>query len=259
VEHGLARLYSVQPHLGELALGGTAVGTGINTHREFARRTIAAIAEETGLPLREATNHFEAQAARDAAVETSGALKTVAVSLVKIANDLRWLGSGPRCGLGELRLPATQPGSSIMPGKVNPVMSEMLLQVCAQVIGHDATITFGGALGGNFELNVMLPLIAYNLLQSIELLANGSRVFARRCVAGLEADAARCEATIEQSLALGTALVPVIGYDAAARIAKEAYASGRTVREVAIESSGLDASTIAQLLDPARQVGGHEA
>lgn len=252
VEHGLARLHSAKADLGELALGGTAVGTGINTHPEFAQRTIAGVARETGLDLREAANHFEAQGARDAAVQTSGALKTVAVGLLKIANDIRWLGSGPRCGLGELRLPATQPGSSIMPGKVNPVMSEMLIQVCAQVIGNDATITFCGSFG-NFELNVMMPVLAYNLLQSIELLSSGARVFARRCVAGLAADVARCQAFIEQSLAMCTALAPVIGYDAAARIAKHAFESGETVRAVALRESGLSAGTIEELLDPRMQ------
>ncbi|MHC1767980.1 MAG: class II fumarate hydratase [Verrucomicrobiia bacterium] len=252
VQHGIARLEMLRPHLGELALGGTAVGTGINTHPEFARRTIEGLAKETGLELREAPNHFEAQAARDAAVEASGALKTVAVSLIKIANDVRWLGSGPRCGLGELRLPPTQPGSSIMPGKVNPVMSEMLIQVCAQVIGNDAAVTLGGAFG-NFELNVMMPLIAHNLLESIQLLANGSRVFARRCIEGLEADAQRCEAAVEQSLAMCTALAPVIGYDAAAQIAKKAFQSGRTIREVARETAELDQAKLEELLDPRRQ------
>jgi fumarate hydratase class II len=257
VQHGQARLHTLRLHLRELALGGTAVGTGINTHPEFARRTIEGLAQETGLTLTEAPNHFEAQAAHDAAVEASGMLKALAVSLIKIANDIRWLGSGPRCGLGELRLPATQPGSSIMPGKVNPVMSEMLIQVCGQVIGNDAAVTFGGTFG-NFELNVMMPLMAYNLLQSIELLANGCRVFARRCVAGLEADVERCEATIEQSLAMCTALAPVIGYDAAAKIAKQAYQSGRTIREVAIEESGLSRERIAELLDPKRQTEASE-
>jgi len=249
VAHGSRRLENLRIHLEELALGGTAVGTGINAHPEFARRTIAALAKETGLELREAPNHFEAQAARDACVEASGALKTVALSLCKIANDIRWLGSGPRLGLGELKLPPTQPGSSIMPGKVNPVMCEMVIQVAAQVIGNDAAITCGGLLG-NFELNTMMPLIAYNLLQSIDLLINASRVFARRCVAGLEADAARCESGIERSLALGTALAPVIGYDQAARIARTAHESNRTVREVAAEISGLDKTTLDELLNP---------
>src|SRR6266702_2566797 len=173
-------------------LGRTAVGTGINTHPEFAKRVIEGIASETGLTLRETANHFEAQGAIDALVETSGALKTVAVSLIKIANDIRLLGSGPRCGLGEIRLPATQPGSSIMPGKVNPVMCEMVIQVGAQVIGNDAVVTFSGTYGA-FELNTMLPVAAYNLLQAIDLLTHASRVFARRCIAGLEADVQKCE------------------------------------------------------------------
>jgi len=252
IEHGLARLQRLEAHLGELPLGGTAVGTGINTHVEFAKRTIGGIAQEAKLPLREASNHFEAQGAIDALVETSGVLKTVAVSLIKIANDTRWLGSGPRCGLGEIKLPATQPGSSIMPGKVNPVMCEMVIQVGAQVIGNDAAITFAGTFG-NFELNTMLPVTGYNLLQAIELLAKASHVFARRCVAGLEADAAKCEANIEQSLAMCTALAPEIGYDKAAKIAKVAYESGRTVREVAVEISGLDRNKLDELLDAKNQ------
>jgi fumarate hydratase class II len=253
VERGLDRLQALEPRLGELALGGTAVGTGLNTHPEFALRTIAALAVETGLNLREAANHFEAQAAKDACVEASGALKTVAISLVKMANDIRFLASGPRCGLGELRLPATQPGSSIMPGKVNPVMCEVMIQVGAQVMGNDAAIAFGGAFG-NFELNTMMPVIAGNLLQSIELLANASRLFAVRCVAGIEADAEQCAVDVERSLALCTALTPEIGYDRAAEIAEAAHASGRTVREVARELSGLDDATLGRLLDPRNQV-----
>jgi fumarate hydratase, class II len=252
IEHDLVRLDAVRPHLSELALGGTAVGTGINTHPEFASRVIEGMVRETGLALRAAPNHFEAQASRDAAVEASGALKTIAVSLIKIANDIRWLGSGPRCGLGELRLPATQPGSSIMPGKVNPVMSEMLIQVCGQVLGNDAAITFGGAFG-NFELNVMMPLIAYNLFQSIELLAQGCRVFARRCVVGLEWDVQRCGSNIERSLAMCTSLAPVIGYDAVAKIAKKAYESGRSIRAVALEMTDLGKEKIDELLDARHQ------
>jgi fumarate hydratase class II len=252
IEHGLERLSTVAGDFGALALGGTAVGTGINTHPHFGRRTIQGIAKDTDLKLREVSNHFEAQGAIDGCVAASGVLKSVAVSLIKIANDIRWLGSGPRCGLGELKLPATQPGSSIMPGKVNPVMCEMMIQVCAQVIGNDAVVTFSGTFGA-FELNTMLPVTAYNLLKSIELLASGSRVFARRCVAGLDADAEKCESNIEQSLAMCTALAPVIGYDNAAKIAKVAYESGRTVREVALEISGLDKSRIDELLDPRSQ------
>ena len=252
VQHGLERLRAAEKNLGELALGGTAVGTGINTHPEFARRTIARLAAEMNLPLREAADHFEAQGGRDAVVETSGALKTVAVSLIKIANDLRLLGSGPRLGLGELKLPATQPGSSIMPGKVNPVMCEMVLQVCAQVLGNDAAITFCGSFG-NFELNVMMPVMAHNLLQSIELLATAGDVFARRCVAGLEVDREKCLSNLELSLSNCTVLAPVIGYDKAAKIAKVAFETNRTVRQVALEISGLDKARLDELLDPAKQ------
>jgi fumarate hydratase class II len=231
----------------ELPLGGTAVGTGVNAPDGFAERTIALIAQRTGLPFREARNHFEAQAAKDAVSFLSGALKTCAVALTKIANDIRWLGSGPRGGLGEIRLPELQPGSSIMPGKVNPVIPESLVMICAQVIGHDATITWGCA-AGNFELNVMMPVIAYDLLDSIDLLSAGVRNFTLRCVNGIEANREKTGALVEQSLAMATALTPEIGYDRAAAIAKEAYQTGRTVREVAIETSGLSAEKIAELL-----------
>jgi fumarate hydratase class II len=254
LDHSLARLERAEPHLGELALGGTAVGTGINTHPEFAARTIGRIAQETGLPLREAPNHFEAQGARDAVVELSGALKTIAISLTRVANDIRFLASGPRLGYGELRLPATQPGSSIMPGKVNPVMAEMLMQVCAQVIGNDAAITFA-ASHGNFELNVMMPVMAHNLLESISILSTGADTFARRAVAGLEADREHCQAGIDRSLAMCTSLAPLIGYDRAAEIAKLAHKTGRNVREVAREISGLDEATLNRALDPRNQVG----
>ena len=231
----------------ELPLGGTAVGTGVNAPPGFAERTIALIAERTGLPFREARNHFEAQAAKDAVSFLSGALKTCAVALTKIANDIRWLASGPRGGLAEIRLPELQPGSSIMPGKVNPVIPESLLMICAQVIGHDATITWGCA-AGNFELNVMMPVIAYDLLDSIELLSSGIRNFTLRCVNGIEANREKTGALVEQSLAMATALTPEIGYERAAAIAKEAYETGRTVREVAIVKSGLSAEKIAELL-----------
>ncbi|HEX7859393.1 MAG TPA: class II fumarate hydratase [Verrucomicrobiae bacterium] len=255
VELGIERIRSCESRLGELPLGGTAVGTGINTHPEFARRTIANIARETGYALREAENHFEAQAARDVIVELSGALKTVAISLLKIANDIRFLASGPRLGYGELKLPATQPGSSIMPGKVNPVMAEMLMQVCAQVVGNDTAITFA-ASHGNFDLNVMMPVMTHNLLQSISILSTGAETFARRAVAGLEANREHCQAGIEHSLAMCTALAPLIGYDKAAEIAKVAHQSGRNVREVAREISGLDVPTLNKALDPLNQVGG---
>jgi fumarate hydratase class II len=254
VRHGIDRLRNLERNLCELALGGTAVGTGINTHRNFAQLVITGIAEETGLPFREADNHFEAQAARDASVEASGALKVLAVSLIKIANDIRLLGSGPRLGLGELKLPATQPGSSIMPGKVNPVMCEMMIQVAVQVIGNDSTITFAGA-SGHLQLNAMIPLIAWNLLESIRLLANGTRTFALRCVVGLEVNEERCKENVEQSLALATALVPVIGYDAASALAKTAEATRQTIPSVAEKHSGLDPSTLKVLLDPSRGAG----
>jgi fumarate hydratase class II len=235
--------------LSELPLGGTAVGTGLNTHPEFAQRVIAGLAEVTGLPLREAKDHFAAQAGKEQVVAASGALKTTAVALFKIANDIRMLGSGPRCGLGELKLPAVQPGSSIMPGKVNPVMAESVMQVCAQVIGNDAAISLGG-LSGNFELNVMMPVMAHNLLQSIDLLANVATQFTERCLKGLEADRERCEALIEESLAMCTALAPEIGYDRAAEIAKKAYESGQTVREVALAEKVLPDYELEHLLKP---------
>ena len=238
----------------ELALGGTAVGTGLNAEPGFAAAVIAEIARRTGLPFREARNHFEAQASKDAIVFLSGALRTYAVALTKIANDVRWLGSGPRCGLGELRLPAVQPGSSIMPGKVNPVIAESVLMVCAQVIGYDAAIAWSGA-AGNFELNVMMPVMAYDLLESIELLAAASRNFAERLVEGLEADRERATAFVEQSLAMGTALAPEIGYEKAAELVKDAYRTGRTVREVAREKSGIAEARLNELLDPERQSG----
>lgn len=253
----MKRLHAAQENLNELALGGTAVGTGINTHPEFAARAIALIAKETNCAFHEAENHFEAQAAKDAIVEMSGALKTVAVSLLKIANDIRWLACGPRCGIGEIILKDTQPGSSIMPGKVNPVIAESLMQVTAQVIGADATITVGAITGSTFELNVMMPVIAYNLLQSIELLARGVENFTARCVEHITANKERCEGMIEQSLAMCTALAPVIGYDAAAKIAKESYATGKTVRDIAIEQKVLSERELGKLLDAHRMTDPH--
>jgi fumarate hydratase class II len=254
IELAIQRVERCRPSLEELALGGTAVGTGINTPPHFAGRVIAILNRETGLNFREAVNHFEAQAAKDAVVETSGTLKVVAVSLMKIANDIRWLGSGPRCGLGELQLPETQPGSSIMPGKVNPVIAESVCQAAAQVIGYDATIAICG-LSSNFELNVMMPVMAYDLLQAIHLLAASADNFNQRCIKGLKADQVRCRATIEQSLAMCTALAPVIGYDAAASIAKEAYRTGKSVREVARARKLLPDKQLNQLLDPWRMTG----
>ncbi len=249
VELAHERLAVNSSGLYELPLGGTAVGTGINTHPQFAATTIAAIARETCLPFREASNHFEAQGAKDALVATSSSLKGCAISLFKIANDIRFLASGPRCGIGELVLPTVQPGSSIMPGKINPVMIESLLQVCAQVAGNDATVALCG-LSGNFELNVMMPVMAHNTLQSIELLSRAIRNFDEKCLAGLQADEKRCSELLEQSLALVTALVPEIGYDRAAELAKQAHKTGRTLRELALED-GVAAEVLDRLLDPA--------
>ena len=258
VRNGLARLAAARPRLAELALGGTAVGTGLNAPPGFADAVIARLAAATGHPFVPAPDRFEALAARDAAVEASAALAVVAVSLTKIANDLRWMASGPRCGIGEIRLPALQPGSSIMPGKVNPVIPEMVLMVCAQVIGHHQAITVAG-MSGNFELNVAMPLIAHDLLESIGLLARAAGLLDERCVAGIEADRARCAELVERSLAMVTALVPRIGYDRAAEIAREALASGRTVREICLEKKLLPAAELAALLDPGAQTGGGPA
>ncbi len=235
--------------LRELAIGGTAVGTGINTHPEFGRRMCKALSHATGLDFVEAKNHCEAQAAKDAVCEASGQLRTIAVSLSKIANDIRLLGSGPRCGIGELKIPATQPGSSIMPGKVNPVMCEMVIQVAGQVAGNDHAIVMG-CRESYFELNVGMPLIAHNLLESIRLLANAAQVFNDRCVAGIEANVERCEELVEQSLAMCTSLAPRIGYDKAAAIAKEAHETGKTVRQVALEKKVLSEEELNQALDP---------
>jgi fumarate hydratase class II len=250
----IRRVEATRGTLAELALGGTAVGTGLGADPEFAPRVIAIISREIGIHLRQAPNLFEALAAHDGLVEASGALRSAAASLTKIANDVRWLGSGPRCGIGEILIPDLQPGSSIMPGKVNPVMSEMLLMACAQVIGNDATIAWGGA-AGNFELNVMTPVMAYNFLQSVQILANGCRLFAARCVEGLEPNVARCNELVEQSLAMVTALAPRIGYDASAAIAKESVKTGKTVRELCLEKNVLPADELARLLDPRGMTG----
>ena len=255
VRRGVERLRAALPGLDELALGGTAVGTGLNAPAGFAAAVIRLIAAETGCPFREAENHFEAQAAKDAAVMASGAMKTVAVSLFKIVNDLRWLSSGPRTGLAEIRLPALQPGSSIMPGKVNPVIPEMVMQVAAQVIGNDAAVTWGGA-NGNLELNTMMPLIAHNLLESIELLANAAAVLRERCIEGIEADRIRAAELAEANLIAVTALNPRIGYDKGAEVAKEAFASGRTIREVVLEKGLMDADELDRTLDLERMTEG---
>jgi len=248
VERALQRLSYAKAELSEVALGGTAVGTGINTHPEFARRVCEKLSQLNGFEIRETTNHFQAQSSLDACVLTSGVLKTIAVSLMKIANDIRWLGSGPRAGIGELELPEVQPGSSIMPGKVNPVIAESLLMVCAQVIGSDAVVATGGQWG-NFELNTMMPVVAYNLLLAVEILSNGARNFAARCVRGLRATE-KGPQLVEQGLAICTALAPEIGYDAAAKIAQEAHRTGRTIREVARERTQLSDEELDRILNP---------
>ncbi len=248
VDHALAHVRDASRHMQELAIGGTAVGTGINTHPEFGARMAEELSTATGISFREAVNHFEAQAAQDAAVQLSGSLKTLAVGLMKIANDIRWLGSGPRLGLGELKLPPVQPGSSIMPGKINPVIAESLIMVCAQVIGNDAAITLGG-LYANFQLNTMLPLIARNLLEQIRLLANGSDMFTDKLLEGVTSDKEHIEELNERSLSLVTALAPVIGYDLSADIAKEAYKTGKNIRQVVLEKKILTEQKLDQLLD----------
>ncbi len=251
IELGIRRVEATLPSLAELAQGGTAVGTGLNTHPEFAAALAARISALSGLSFREAENHFEAQGAQDAAVECSGALRTVAVSVMKIANDIRLMGSGPRCGFGELLLPAVAPGSSIMPGKVNPVIAESVVQVAAQVIGNDLTITLGGQWGF-FELNLMLPVIASSLLESISILSSACENFAVRCVDGIEVDEERAAGLVEGSLAMVTSLAPVIGYDRAADIAKEAYRTGKTVRQICEEQQVLPQDELDVVLDARR-------
>ncbi len=250
VELGVSRLASAKPRLYELAQGGTAVGTGLNAHPEFGRRMAAQLSSLFGLPFTEAANHFEAQGSQDAAVELAGLLATVASSLFKIANDIRWLSSGPRCGLGELQLPAVQPGSSIMPGKVNPVMCEALMMVCVQVIGNAQVVAVANT-HGNLDLNVMLPVIARNLLESLAYLSRAVTAFDERALAGLSAHRERAESLVEWSMSMVTSLVPEIGYDRAAEIAKQAVAQGKTVREVCLAEGLLSPERLAELLDPA--------
>jgi fumarate hydratase class II len=249
IERGIARVRHAQSELSEVALGGTAVGTGVNTHPEFAARVCQRLSEMNGVNVHETSNHFQAQSTLDNIVETSGSLNTLAVSLMKIANDIRWLGSGPRAGIGEIDLPAVQPGSSIMPGKVNPVIAESVCMVCAQVMGNHMTITIAGQ-SGNFEINVMMPVTAYNLLQSISLLAAATRNFSEQCIKELKATS-RGPEMVERGLAICTALAPIIGYDAAADISKEAYKTGKTVREVAREKTSLSEEELERILDPA--------
>jgi fumarate hydratase class II len=247
VRQGIARIEAVLARVGQIPLGGTATGTGLNTHPEFAERVRAILGEQTGLAISAPADPFEAQAARDALVEASGALKTVAVSLTKIANDIRLMGSGPRAGLAEIALPELQKGSSIMPGKVNPVIPEVVTQVSAQVIGNDAAITVGG-MQGHFELNVFVPLLARNLLQSIHLLTSASRLFAEKCVDGIEANRETLERYAELTLSAATALNPYVGYDKASEIVREAAASGRSLRDVAREA-GVEEDVLDKALD----------
>ena len=254
VEQAAARVAGTFDSLSELAIGGTAVGTGLNCPEGFPEKVVEKLNEWTDLEFRESENRFEALATKDAAVEASASLRGAAVSLMKIANDIRWLGSGPRCGIGEIVLPPTQPGSSIMPGKVNPVIAESVTMVAAQVMGNDLTIAVAGQ-SGSFELNVMMPVIAYNLLQSIDLLSNASVMFADKCIRGIEADRERCGEMVEKSLAMVTALAPLIGYEQAAEIAGEAHTTGESVRVVARRRSGLSKAELEEALDPIRQTG----
>lgn len=250
IDHGLERLRRVLPELKELAIGGTAVGTGLNRHPKFPATLIGFLNDETGLNFSEATNHFEAQGGRDAVVSAHGALKTIAVSLMKIANDIRWASSGPRAGLGELQIDPVQPGSSIMPGKINPVIAESVCQVSAQVIGNDSAITTGGQ-AGNFELNVMKPIMSHNLLESIQLLTNTATNFRERCIEPLDANREHCEEMVERGLALCTALAPRIGYDRASEISKTAFKEDKTIREVCLEQEVLPEDELKEILDAA--------
>jgi len=249
IEYARLRAGNAIAAIEELPIGGTAVGTGLNCHPDFAGIVVRHLENQTGIAWREARNHFEAQSAKDGMVQASGQLKTIAVSLFKIANDVRWLGSGPRCGIGEILLPETQPGSSIMPGKVNPVICESVMQVCARVFGNDATVTWAAA-NGNFELNVMMPVLAHAMLESCRLLANVSDVFREKCVEGLKANKERCAELVEYSMAMVTSLAPIIGYDKAAEIAKESAKTGRTVRELCREKNLLPEAELTAALDP---------
>jgi fumarate hydratase class II len=250
IDHAVERLEDTMGRLTELAMGGTAVGTGINAHRKFGDKVAVLLGERTGIDFKSAASKFESLSSQDAAVEASGQLKVLAVSLTKISNDLRWMNSGPLAGIGEIALPALQPGSSIMPGKVNPVIPEAVAMVAAQVIGNDATVVIGGQ-SGNFQLNVMLPVVTYNLLQSIELLANACTVLADKAIAGFTVNADKISATVGRNPILVTALNPVIGYELGAAIAKKAYAEGRALKDVAQEMTDLTDEELDRLLDPA--------
>jgi len=252
LERSLGRAAVAMESLLELPIGGTAVGTGINTHADFGRRVCEVLANETGIPFVEAANHFEANAQRDGLVECHGELRTVAATMFNVANNIRWLASGPRCGLHEIKLPELQPGSSIMPGKVNPVLCESLMQAAARVLGNDQTIVVCGAAGGQFQLNVMMPVMADAVLESVRLLANATAAFAEACLAGMEADVATCGAAVERSLAMATALNPFLGYERAAELAKEAFATGKTIRQLCIDKNILPAEQLNEALDPWR-------
>lgn len=250
IELSIQRAERARDAVMELPVGGTAVGSGINTHPEFGSRVAKILAEETQLPFVEAVDHFEANAQRDALVESHGQLKCIAQTLFNVSNNIRWLGSGPRCGFFEVILPDRQPGSSIMPGKVNPVMCESMMQLTARVVGNDATMTMSGAAGGNFQLNIMMPVMAHTVLESIHLLAGGTRAFVDFCIEGLEANPEQCEASVEQSLSMVTSLNPLIGYEMASKLAKEAFASGKTIRTLCREKGILPEDTLTKALDP---------
>jgi fumarate hydratase class II len=250
VELSIRRAQQARDAVLELPVGGTAVGSGINTHPQFGRRVAEALRERTGIEFIEAVNHFEANAQRDALVQAHGELKCIAQTLFNVANNIRWLGSGPRCGFSEVQLPSRQPGSSIMPGKVNPVMSESMMQLTARVVGNDATMTLSGAAGGNFQLNIMMPVMAHTVLESIQLLASGSKAFVEFCVAEMEANEESCNEAVEQSLSMCTSLNPLIGYEQAAKLAKEAFASGQTIRQLCLEKQILPEETLNEALDP---------
>ena len=250
VELSVERAEQAIEAIRELPVGGTAVGSGINTHPEFGRRVAAELKHLTGIEFIEAVNHFEANAQRDGLVHAHGALRTIATTLFNVANNIRWLGSGPRCGFSEVEFPSLQPGSSIMPGKVNPVMCESLMQVAARVMGNDQTLAFSGAVGGQFQLNIMMPVMGHGILESIALLSSATRAFVKLCVIGLDANREACEAAVEQSLSMVTSLNPYIGYEHAAKLAKEAFASGKTIRELCREQGVLPEGTLREALDP---------
>jgi len=252
IELSIERAKNAQQSVLELPVGGTAVGSGINTHPEFGKRVSAALAKQTGIPFVEAVNHFEANAQRDGLVNCHGQLKTIASTLFNVSNNIRWLGSGPRCGFYEVSLPSRQPGSSIMPGKVNPVMCESMMQLTARVMGNDTAITIAGSAGGQFQLNIMMPMMGHTALESIMLLANGTTAFADFCVADIQANPKECESFVEQSLSMVTSLNPYIGYEKACELAKEAFKTGKTIRELCLEQKVMPEEKLAEALDPMR-------